>query len=522
MDKILITSFRDEIANAILNMQDKLNPNKDAYIDKKELKGILDFFGVDDVSKLLKTSSSDNSVFENTKSSSEEQTNEDTIEFSKYKPDEDDAINTYGTAANKLDCIAKKNLALSSAGEPFAQQLDALEREKEYRLSRKGDVTDILYKIDSLNELVEDYMNEHPEADKKNLIIKKISYGKNNEKKAIISQSFGISGNNTFDKKSETDSTDGESEISESSNSTNADVNYNIDFRTLNGKDKGDWHFKATINAGSNNSDLHGAFQYTKQFKNSGVLNFTGNIRETIKDKQNIGNFGASVDYRMKKFSTGAYAMYTKDEDITQKSYEIFGKYSKTLIASVGVENDNGAVNYYYATGLLQGKKDFENIGLSINGGIGGEYGVPVYDLSDSSINDLSQKYYKIRVKGGISFKSKDLSADLSADLTRTKATSEFNDISSVLKTTTASFVGNVSTKNIDISTTVSSIKVDTGAPSNEDTVSYYDNKPSISASITLGIKNVFGKNVMPILKYNVGNYDGASQNIGAGIIVTP
>ena len=37
MDKFLITSFKSEISNAILNMQDKLNPNKDAYIDKSEL-----------------------------------------------------------------------------------------------------------------------------------------------------------------------------------------------------------------------------------------------------------------------------------------------------------------------------------------------------------------------------------------------------------------------------------------------------------------------------------------------------
>ena len=61
MDKYLITSFKNEIANAILNMQDKLNFHKnekgeyDAYIDKEELPKVLDFFGVSDVSKLLKT-----------------------------------------------------------------------------------------------------------------------------------------------------------------------------------------------------------------------------------------------------------------------------------------------------------------------------------------------------------------------------------------------------------------------------------------------------------------------------------
>ena len=37
MDKILITQFKNEIATAILNLQEKLNPNGDAYIDKNEL-----------------------------------------------------------------------------------------------------------------------------------------------------------------------------------------------------------------------------------------------------------------------------------------------------------------------------------------------------------------------------------------------------------------------------------------------------------------------------------------------------
>ena len=81
MDKILITSFKNEIANAILNMQDKLNPNKDAYIDKSELQKVLDFFGVDDVSKLLKTNTGE-SIFENQVEDNDSQNNDDSVEFS--------------------------------------------------------------------------------------------------------------------------------------------------------------------------------------------------------------------------------------------------------------------------------------------------------------------------------------------------------------------------------------------------------------------------------------------------------
>ena len=91
MDKYFITSFKTEIANAILNMQDKLNPDKDAYISKDELPKVLDFFGVDDVSKLLKTSP-EQSIFENT-SEAEQQDNVDALEISGQEDNQDGVEN---------------------------------------------------------------------------------------------------------------------------------------------------------------------------------------------------------------------------------------------------------------------------------------------------------------------------------------------------------------------------------------------------------------------------------------------
>lgn len=542
MDKYLITSFKSEIANAILNSQEKLNPDKNAFIDKNELPKVLDFFGVDDVSKLLKTSEKQ-SVFENTKSASQEETNEDTVEISSTQttPEEqtnddtveissstqndNDAIATYGSAANELDCRIRTDMTLNSTGTPFSQQLKALEREMNVRLSANTSTTDIFYKIDALNDLVLDYLREHPEENKEHLYLKEIKYGKNNSKKALLGQTFGLSGNNAFgddgiNTAAAANGTATEDTGDSSGNKTaNADVYYNVDFRTLNPKEQGNWHIKGTINAGSNNSDIHGAFQYTKPYKNGGVLNFTGNLRETIKNKDNIGSFGASLDYRVKKFSTGAYGMYcnrnTNGGDSSSEKYaELYGQFSNAIYASGGIQDYEGA-KYYYAKGLAQGKKEFSDINLTFDGGIGGEYGVYKYN-----IEDVNSKITALRVKGGVSFKSKDLSAKISGDVKVSNTKSTYVDITNKTKTTTGSFLVNVSTKNVDLSSAVSTINVKGDNQNNN--LPDIDSSTSVTASISIGLKNIFGKNIMPVLKYNVGNYDGASQNVGAGVIVTP
>jgi len=86
-------------------------------------------------------------------------------------------------------------------------------------------------------------------------------------------------------------------------------------------------------------------------------------------------------------------------------------------------------------------------------------------------------------------------------------------------RTTTIGVLGNIETKNFDISTAVSAMGVnETGFEDWEAA----DTKTTVTASIIIGIKNLFGKKVLPILKYNVGNYDGAAQNVGAGVIITP
>ena len=133
---------------------------------------------------------------------------------------------------------------------------------------------------------------------------------------------------------------------------------------------------------------------------------------------------------------------------------------------------------------------------------------------------ELKEKELTLKAKGGISFKSKRLNADLFANATTSKTTINYMKYEpTTTRTNTIGVLGKVETKNFDISTVVSAMSVnETGFEDWEKA----DNKTSVTASIIIGIKNLFGKNVMPILKYNVGNYDGAAQNLGAGVIITP
>ena len=525
MDKYLITSFKNEIANAILNMQDKLNPDKDAYISKEELPKVLDFFGVDDVSKLMKSEAEQASIFENNKSEAVEQGNEDTVEISENEEDKDDAISTYGTAAYELNTKVKSDLSVGTAGNPYAQQIDSMEKEKISKAEKGENASDIVYKIEALNQLVNDYLKEHPEIEKEHLTINKISYGKNGEKKALLSQTFGLSGNSAFNgnntnsgSSSEGGSEEQSTSDSGNNNSASAIVNYNIDFRTLNGKDKGNWHIKGTINAGSENSDLHGAFQYTKSFSNDSSLNFMGDIRETIKNKNNSGSYGAAIDYRLKKFSVGGYGMYYHKEVEGQKDkehyLEMYGKYGNSFIGSAGLKHFND-MDYKYIKAQAQGKKEIPGSSLTLKGGVGAEYG-----KYDNHVEGMEQKELTLKVKGGVSFKSKSLNADLFANATTSQTTVHYMDYeSTTTRTSTIGVLGNIETKNFDISTAISAMSVkETGFEDWEKA----DDKTSVTASIIIGIKNLFGKNIMPILKYNVGNYDGAAQNLGAGVIITP
>ena len=127
MDKILITAFKDEIASAILNSQKKLNPDGDAYISQDELPAVLDFFGQSDVSKLLKNTDKNNSVFSNNEATNI--SSEDLSRYTELVSVDNAALNDSGTAAYNLQNEISSELRTSSIGTPYAAQMNSLYEE---------------------------------------------------------------------------------------------------------------------------------------------------------------------------------------------------------------------------------------------------------------------------------------------------------------------------------------------------------------------------------------------------------
>lgn len=541
MDKILITQFRPEIATAILNEQAKLNPNGDAYIDKDELNNVLDFFGVKDVSTLLKPSDS-NSIFTAkqpaaatpTTGNESEVVPEDVPEKGPEidmeeleKINQKNAFNTQGSAAHELSCLTDADLALSSAGTPYSAQLEALIQAKAAAQRTGKSINDIDNKITALRTLVEDFLRNNPSTNdynNNNSIVKQISYGKNNEKKAILRHSFQFDGNNakkinTEDIETPEENVEGEPSATVGGTNTDAEVNYNIDFKTLNEQTKGNWHVRGIISTGSENSDVRLAALYTKSYKNGGFINFSSNIRQTIENNNNVGSYGASFDYTNKKLSTGAFGMYNSSEQdgeqINTFSTQVYGKYSKSMRLAGGIEK-NDEQSYYYVKGSAQGKRDFPNSNIFINGGVSAETGIiNIKGYDDKCTNT------EIKLNGGIAFKAKDFGADLSTNLTYNQVNYNDKEIPSTCRTYVGAVVSNIYTKNFDITATVSAIK-NTYLYIQDGVKDKISESPTVTTSIMIKIKDLLGKNVTPVLKFNTGNYSEATQNLGVGVIVSP
>ena len=527
MDKILITQFKNEIATAILNLQEKLNPNGDAYIDKNELNSVLDFFGVKDVSTLLKPSDSD-SIFQSketkpntgedsvelstTPKDSTDETlqsketkpgaGEDTVELSTIPEDKTDAFDTQGSAAHELSCRTDADLALSTVGTPYSAQLDALMKARSAAEKAGKNTNDIDNKIEALRTLVEDFLRNNPSTNNynnSNSIVKQITYGKNNDKKAILSQSFQLDSNNA-------------------NTNTDAEVNYNVEFKTLNDQNKGNWHVRGIISAGSENSDVRIASLYTKTLKNGGFINFSSNLRQTIENNNNVGSYGASLDYTNKKLSTGVFGMYNSTElDGTKTSTlstQVYGKYKKSMRLALGAEKDDEQ-SYYYVRGAAHGKRDFPNSSISINGGASVETGFLNLKEYEGKCSNT-----EIKLNGGIAFKAKEFGADLSTNLTYKRIHYE-DDMPSTGHAYVGSVVSNIYTKNFDITATVSAMK-NTYSYEFDGVKEKMSENPSVTTSIMIKIKELLGKNVTPVLKFNTGNYSGATQNLGIGVIVSP
>jgi len=561
---INIMALKDENASAILNNQEKLNPDNDSYLNEEEVKEVLKYFGAKDVSSLLKDDSELSEQKENevkdednnepssvSKPSDNNQTEEEQIneteqveKSSTEKTDEEetvpvqeeqDVLTIYGTAANSLDNAINADLSLSTVGTPYAQTMETLEKLKNKREQDSKNTFDIDFKMDQLNSLVQDNIQGDTENNVATVTQKNtISYGKNGEKKAITNQSFSLNTNNAIKRKNEAESdeknenTENNDEAADGSNKTKTDVDlsYKIDFRTLKPMEQGNVRVRGAISAGSDNCDIHVVGLYSKQLKNGGIINFSGNISETIEKDDNIGNYGFSFDYAKDKLSTGVMGYYSHSVTDGEKDStfiaEAHGKYGNIARGAVGVQSSEG-LKYYYSKATASGKKTFPNSNLSLSGHVEAEYGLINMDGLANTCQNLT-----VKANGSLAFTSKDLNANVYGNLAyrRMSYRYEGENSNNIVNAFTASVTGKVDTKNVGISTTFTALKGPSyNGMNDEGQMVKMHSSTTLSGSVQLALKGALlglGDKVTPVINYNVCNEDGIKQNVGVGVILKP
>ena len=530
MDKYLITAFRSEIATAILNSQQKLNPDGDAYISKDELQGVLDFFGEKDINKLLKNkdtkSDAPNSIFEGQSNSAADDEKKDLSEYTDFMKTDNAALRDDGTAAYELQNSVASDLLTSSTGTPYEAQMKSLYEEQKEILKKHGDTTAIEAKIEALNDAVQEYIKLHQQdiTDRlaENGVVKQFKYGKNGEKNGYYVQTFQVKANNTINNESDdtedkNDENTEDAKVSDDGQSSQAvgGITYNIEVVT----DK--LHAIGHIDADTENSDITAVAVYKEHLKNGAKLNFSGNFRQTIEKNNNRTDIGASVDYANKKFSAGGYGIYESEENDgvkrTNTSVEGYARYGKSIRGSVGYiseAEDNFSTVAKYAAAKINGRRNI-NDNLSLSGSLEAKYGV--MDINWDG-HKTSATAFQANACGGASFKSSssDFSANVLANVNLDKEKSKMFGSATTVTTT---ILGNVSNDKIDVTTTLSAMN--TPDYSSDETASFdytKERKTSWSSSITIGLKKLLGKNVTPSFTYNLSSDDQVKHNVAVNL----
>lgn len=532
MDKILITSFKSEVANAILNSQEKLNPNKDAYIDESELPAVLDFFGKTDVKELLANpdgQTTSQSVFTESQQNQDDKQKINNDEFINLMDSNNTVLHNEGSAAYELqDNIASDLVMTTASGTPFSAQMNNLYETRKSLIKKHRDTSEIDAKIDALNEAVQEYIKSNKADLTQSLLdsdaVRTFKYGKNDEKTGYFIQTFDFKGGNTSgNDDTSTEATEGTegADAQDGGNGAGVNVKYGIEVLT----DK--LHAVANVEAGNDNSDLQGAVVYNNLLKNGGKLSLSGNFRQTIEKNNNRTAFGASLDYNNNKFTTGAYASYQASEVDSEKCTDIdveaYAKYGSSLRFALGHEYESfgdGGVHYTYVNAKLLGSRELNSSNLSLTGSLEGKYGIATID--GEKLPD-----YNVLAKGGLTFKSANLKSNVYAsvglDGGKDPLTGSYENVVS------GTLVGNISTKKIDVTATLSGTNAPEYSFSDSDSDSSVNNENidittsrewNVSSSITVTPKALFGKNskVVPSITYSVSNGEELKHYVGMNL----
>ena len=513
MDKLLIIAFRTEIASAILNSQEKLNPNNDAYIDSDEMPAILNFFGVDDVQKLLKNTNNDsiNSIFTQ-QENSQDKNNVDTEDYTNRMNSDQTVLREDGSAAYELQNTLSADLITSSNGTPYEAQMKNLYETRKALIKNQEDTSNIDAKINAMNEAVQEYIKIHQEditkAVAENGAVKQFIYGEDGNKTGYYLQTFNVKANNTItqdDNSTNENSTDREDDTPLSQ--AVGGITYNVELSTEK------LHAIGHIDADTENSDISAVAVYKDTLKNGSRLNFSGNFRQTIEKGNNQTHAGASIDYSHNKFNAGGYAAYKMEEAGKLKhktvSTEGYIKYGKLLRISAGLSNESFAdIKFYerYAQIKLSGSANLADTNLKLVGAMQTKYSALGLELGESNKEDFSE--LNLNASGGISFKSN--TSDFSASILANINVDKIWDAQDGNETSIAStLLGNISTDKVDVTTTLTALNSVTNASeNNSSSQKTTDRKTNWSSSITIGLKNLFGKNVTPSFTYNLNSED--------------
>ena len=536
MDKFLITAFRPEIANAILNSQDKLNPDGDAYISKEELPAVLDFFGETKIENLLKSDykNSGNSIFtqKEKEDKPDENKNIDVAEFNEFMNSDNKVLNNDGSAAYELQNSVASDIMTSSLGTPYEAQMKSLYEEKKALLKRNADTSAVEAKILALNEAVKDYIELHQQevtqALAENGLVKNFKYGKNGEKTGYYIQTFSVKANNTMNNNNSNDTVEdsgnsdenAENSVETNNNTDNnkavGGITYNIEVVT----DK--FHGIGHIDADSENSDITAVGVYSNELKNGARLNFSGNVRQTIEKDNNRTNIGASFDYAHKNFSAGGYGVYENEEidgsKTTTTSVQGYAKYGKSFRGAIGYarESFSGSVDTVkYVSAKVSGKKDV-NENIALTGSVEGLYGIASEGASEGEKAEKSS-IVNVNAGGGISFKSNssDLSANLLANVNVDREKTIYGEYGT---TVTSTVLGNVSNDKIDVTATLTNMNSPALAYNSDKQDFSNTRETNWSSSITVGLKKLFGRNVIPSFTYNLNCGDKVKHNVAVNL----
>ena len=257
--------------------------------------------------------------------------------------------------------------------------------------------------------------------------------------------------------------------------------------------------------------------------------------------EDNTLQLSAAADYisPKKKFSTGAYVFYTRDQqsdsgfssssdeqqgEIPVESGSVVSNETEALIyarhkswarGSAGITGQEG-VKYYFVKGSVKGKRDIPQWSMSLNGGVDLEYGKVDIEKATVPIDNT-----QLNARGGLSFKSKELEVNANAAYVmrhlRVPALTQDSSDSNYYSRA-ASLAASIASKKVEFSTLISAVIAESNASLEFASENDDGNKLSLNTGFKLKINNPLNNGISPVVDCNFA--EGQKPNINVSVVV--